>query len=66
MKLKALLLIVTLFFMGCASYKQLKPEPEITILEREYIELKDDGDNFELDKDKKYTKIVPNSQFSAL
>jgi hypothetical protein len=59
MKLKALLLIVTLFFMGCASYKQLKPEPEITILEREYIELKDDGDNFELDKDKKYFITFP-------
>jgi hypothetical protein len=61
MKLKALLLIVTLFFMGCASYKQLKPEPEITILEREYIELKDDGDNFELDKDKKYFITFPPS-----
>jgi hypothetical protein len=42
------------FLIGCAAFKQLEPDPEIISSEGKYIELKDDDEFFELDKDKKY------------
>lgn len=39
---------------GCATFKELEPEPEVLPAERGYVELDEDGDNFELDKDGKY------------
>ncbi|MBM2840106.1 MAG: hypothetical protein HW412_634, partial [Bacteroidetes bacterium] len=54
MRLYGSVLILTLFLAGCASFKELEPKPELSPLERGYIELKDGKDNFELDQDKKY------------
>lgn len=55
MKIKnILLIIIIIFFAGCAAYKQLEPVPEIKFFEDGYIELKDDDEFFELDKDNKY------------
>lgn len=59
MKLKIYLLCILLLGFGCATYKQLKPKPELSYLEQGYIELKQDKDNFELKKDKKYFIIFP-------
>jgi hypothetical protein len=39
---------------GCATFKELEPKPEVLPAERGYIELKNDKDNFELEKDGKY------------
>ncbi|MEW6511931.1 MAG: hypothetical protein AB1428_13350 [Bacteroidota bacterium] len=39
---------------GCATFKELEPKPELSPLERGYIELKNDEENFRLDKDKHY------------
>ncbi len=47
-------MLVSVIFGGCATFKQLEPQPEVSSVERGYIELKDDKDNFELDKDGKY------------
>ena len=54
MRRNVVVAVLFLFLAGCAAYKELEPEPEVTPLERGYIELKNDKDNFELDKDKKY------------
>ncbi len=39
---------------GCATFKELEPKPELLPAERGYVELKNDEDNFELEKDGKY------------
>ena len=39
---------------GCATYKELSPEPPLSPAEQGYIELKDDKKDFELDEGKKY------------
>jgi hypothetical protein len=49
-----LILLITLFLAGCASFKELKPDPDLYPTERGYIELKDGKDNFELLQGKKY------------
>ncbi len=59
MKRSLLLLIITLFLVQCAAYKQLKPKPEVKAAEDGYIELKNDKKDFELKKDKKYFIIFP-------
>jgi len=55
MKKKIILfLTVLILFVGCAAYKELEPEPQIRFFENGYIELQDDDEFFELDKDDKY------------
>lgn len=39
---------------GCATFKELEPKPELSPVERGYIELKNDKDNFQLDQGKRY------------
>jgi len=45
---------------GCAAYKELEPDPEVSALERGYIELKDGDDHFELERDNKYFVTFPS------
>ena len=59
MKVKILILLTSIYLAGCAAYKELKPDPEVSPVEDGYIEIKDGGDNFELDKDKKYFMTFP-------
>jgi hypothetical protein len=47
---------------GCAAYKELEPEPLISPAERGYIQLKNDAENFMLDKGKKYFIKFPRPQ----
>src|SRR5712692_3766728 len=54
MKTYSCLAFLLFFLSGCAAYKELEPDPELTTIERGYIELKDGKKTFELDKDKKY------------
>ncbi|MFC2087971.1 hypothetical protein ACFLSX_00085 [Calditrichota bacterium] len=55
MKIKNILLLcILILIVGCAAYKELEPVPEIKFFENDYIELKDDDEFFELDKDNKY------------
>ncbi len=61
MKKLSLLFITILFLVRCAAYKELKPKPEITSLSRDFIELKNDKKQFELDKDKKYFITFPGA-----
>jgi len=54
---------------GCAAYKELSPKPELSPVERGYIELKDDEKYFMLEKDKKYYIKFPRperNQFSLV
>lgn len=39
---------------GCATFKELEPKPELLPIERGYIELKNNKDNFQLDQGKHY------------
>ena len=59
MKVKILILLTSMYLAGCAAYKELKPDPEVSSVENGYIEIKDGDDNFELDKDKKYFMKFP-------
>jgi hypothetical protein len=59
MKVKILMLLTSIYLAGCAAYKELKPDPEVSSIENGYIEIKDGDDNFELDKDKKYFMKFP-------
>lgn len=52
--MKKLVLILIPFIISCAAYKQLKPVPEPVSVEKGYVQLKDDGDPFELDQGKSY------------
>jgi len=63
------LIIVFLLQLGCTSYKELRPEPEITSIERGYIELKKDrykeknkDKDFTLKKGKKYFVLFPQPE----
>ena len=52
---KLSLLVFSLFFLiRCAAYKQLEPQPKISPLESDFIELKNDKKYFDLDAEKKY------------
>jgi hypothetical protein len=48
------LLLAALVAGGCATFKELEPEPKLSPAERGYVELKDDKNDFELEKDGKY------------
>ena len=52
--MKKIVLILIPFIVSCAAYKQLKPVPEPVSQEKGYVQLKDDGDPFELDAGKSY------------
>jgi hypothetical protein len=47
---------------GCATFEQLEPEPEISSAENGYIEIRDDDEPFELEKDGKYFIRFPAPQ----
>ncbi len=55
-------ILTALILGGCATFKELKPEPPLSPAERGYIELKDDKNNFELDKDGKYFIRFPKPE----
>ncbi|MEJ2052391.1 MAG: hypothetical protein P8X42_00610 [Calditrichaceae bacterium] len=59
MKVKLLVILTALYLAGCAAYKELKPDPDISPVEDGYIEIKDGSDNFELKNDKKYFMKFP-------
>lgn len=62
MKIKHFVLAAFLLTLGCATYKQLKPEPELSFLEQGYIELKKGKEDFALDKGKRYFITFPAPQ----
>ncbi len=62
MKIRFVILGIVPFLIGCAAFKQLEPDPEVIGGEGAYIEIKDDGDPFELDKGNKYYIEFPGSQ----
>ena len=59
MKRRIIICALIPFIVGCAAFKQLEPDPEISPLEGKYIKLADDEDFFELDKGKKYYVEFP-------
>ena len=63
MSIKKSLVLLLLFYFGCAAYKQLQPDPEISFLENGYIKISDDEDKFELAKGKKYYMEFPQPQY---
>ncbi len=54
-----LLLTGLLVLMGCHTFKELKPKPELQPLEGEYIEILNKDKKFELKKGKKYFMKIP-------
>lgn len=54
MKKVSAFILLMLFLGGCSAYKQLEPDPELSGIERGYIELKNDDEFFELEPDNKY------------
>lgn len=54
MKILKWIPVLLVLLPGCAAFKELQPDPELSRMEGGYIELKNGKDNFELDKDKKY------------
>ena len=54
MQSKLLLALSLSLLAGCATFKELEPKPELSPLERGYIELKNDKEDFQLDKGKQY------------
>ena len=59
MNWKSITSLLLLFLSGCAAYKELSPKPELLPFEQGYIELKNDKDNFKLDKGEKYFMKFP-------
>ena len=54
--------LISIFYFGCANFKELKPKPELVPTEGNYIEIKDKDEPFELKAGKKYfIKIPPTS-----
>lgn len=51
--------LFTAALIGCAAYSELKPKPELTGMERGYLELQRDQKYFELKKNKKYFVKFP-------
>ncbi|MBN1983522.1 MAG: hypothetical protein JW795_18440 [Chitinivibrionales bacterium] len=63
MRLKIWGLACLLVVINCATYKQLKPTPQLSSEERGYIELKKkESNNFELKKNKRYFIEFPAPQ----
>lgn len=59
MRRLSLFLLATLVAGGCATFKELEPEPALSPAERGYVELKNDKEDFELEKDSKYFVRFP-------
>lgn len=59
MRKKSLFVFSLLLFVGCANYRLLKPDPELSPEEKGYIQLKDGKRDFEIKKDKKYFITFP-------
>jgi len=59
MQSKLLLALSLSLLAGCATFKELEPKPELSPLERGYIELKNDKEDFQLDKGKQYFLRFP-------
>lgn len=66
MKRVLLFLLGTSVLGGCATFKELEPDPELLPTERGYIELKEDEDDFELDKGGKYFIRFPGPERDRL
>jgi len=45
--------LISIFYFGCANFKELKPKPELVPTEGNYIEIKDKDEPFELKAGKK-------------
>lgn len=60
--MKLRIFLFSLILTGCATFKELEPDPEILPAERGYVELKDGKEFFELDKDGKYFMKFPGPQ----
>ena len=63
MSAKKAVVVLFLFYFGCAAYKQLKPDPEISFTENGYIEITNDKDKFELSEGKKYFIKFPQPEY---
>ncbi len=61
MKLKIMLMLLIILGVGCSTFKELEPDPELSPLEKGYVQLKDDDENFELEKDGKYFIKFPKA-----
>jgi len=60
MKLQYLMGILVFFAMGCATYKELQPLPEINPNEGQFNTLKNKEENFQLKKDELYFIKFPH------
>ncbi|MFH0989433.1 MAG: hypothetical protein V1799_05380 [bacterium] len=54
MNMRYSLFLALAFITGCASFKELEPKPPLLPTERGFIELRNDQENFLLEKEKKY------------
>ncbi|HUI08786.1 MAG TPA: hypothetical protein VL221_00590 [Bacteroidota bacterium] len=54
MRTHLLLALSLALLAGCATFKELEPKPELSPVERGYIELRNDKEFFELDQGKQY------------
>jgi hypothetical protein len=54
--------VAALFFTGCATFKELTPDPELAAPERGFIELKNQDELFTLEKDGKYFIKFPKAE----
>ena len=54
MRTHLLLALSLALIAGCATFKELEPKPELSPLERGYIELRNDKEFFQLDQGKQY------------
>ncbi|MFH0736667.1 MAG: hypothetical protein V1773_00960 [bacterium] len=61
MKLRLILVFVLFYAVGCSTFKELVPDPELSPIEKGYIQLKDDDENFELKKGDKYFIKFPKA-----
>ena len=59
MKPQHLLILFLLLFAGCATYKQLKPEPPLSPAEQGFMELKKGKKEFKIKQGKKYFVSFP-------
>lgn len=53
-RLRILVALLMIYTIGCSTFKELEPDPEILAGERGYLDIKDDKENFELEKGEKY------------
>ncbi|TFG96868.1 MAG: hypothetical protein E4H13_11650 [Calditrichales bacterium] len=59
---KWLLCLLSILMAGCAAYKELQPEPQVSSLESGYIEIIDKDEKFELSEGKKYFVRFPRPE----